>query len=76
MMTIELALLPDWLILMLYEYWSEETWRASFHSPSPAIVADFREWLAAQPPQTRPLYEDYETEMLREFRRQETEASR
>ena len=57
----------DELILVLYRFWSEERYSASFLHPDPSAVRQFREWLTTLPGPA----EDYEREMLAEYAHQE-----
>ena len=62
--------LPDWVVLALYEQWSEDTYRAVFHVPDAEKVAAFREDIARAIAAGQP-QEDYEVDMLRLYREQE-----
>ena len=62
--------LSDEHILLAYAEWSEEIFCAGFYGPSERSVHDFRLWHRQR--QERPR-EDYETEMLVKFHRQEAE---
>lgn len=67
--TFTLKILPDRMVIALYEYWSEETHRASFLAPSSDVVAQFKDWLGSHFEEGKTPQEDYEVEMLRLFRK-------
>lgn len=55
--------------MALYQFWSEENYAASFMTPSPENVREFREWLSNMENQTR-AHKDYEMEFLDEYHKQ------
>ena len=61
--------LTDGEVLTLYSLWSEETHAAGFLHPDADNVTAFISWLDTMP-STRKVTEDYEIEMLLEFRYQ------
>jgi hypothetical protein len=61
--------LTDGEVLTLYSLWSEETHAAGFLHPDPDNVTAFISWLDTMP-SARKVTEDYEIEMLLEFRYQ------
>lgn len=63
--------LSDWHLVILYRYWSEETYCAGFIGADEDTVKRFREWLRDE--SLDPLC-DYELEMINIFKRQEEDA--
>ena len=54
--------LTDREIVLLYREWSEECYAASFMSPEPGLK-QFVKWLKQERP-----FEDYELELVRQYR--------
>ena len=59
-------------LVRLYEEWSEEAYAAGFMVPDAHSVQQFRGWLHWRDKQPLRELHDYETEMLAEYRRQES----
>ena len=65
--------LPDWVLILAYEAWSEDAYRSGFEYPDAIRVGQFRDWLRRKVAATgleQTTGVDYEHEMLTEFKRQ------
>ena len=62
--------MTDGRIIELYGLWSEHNWAASFMTPDPEIVREFRGWLDGKPEWDAVTAPDYEKKMIAEFHRQ------
>jgi heme-degrading monooxygenase HmoA len=60
------VVIDDDLLLVIYEWWSEETYCAGFMNPSNGMVQEFYNWINSDGP--NPEHRDYETEMIDKFR--------
>ena|SRR3990167_162817 len=64
----------DRIILAAYCKWSEDFFAATFMTPTPYFVQQFRQWFHKQPFHPPAPSENYEIEMIREFHKQEGES--
>ena len=65
--------LPDWVLVVLYRHWSEETYAVVFMVPDPAF-AGFRQWLN-ELSRRRNIWTHYEGEFLRLYHEAEKKES-